>query len=560
MKYKYFILFVFCSILSVFAQQGEHNCSISYPEFIPQNSSFNFSIITTKAFPDAGKLKLYFSLESKIEIRSVEMRSPQKVTRIPLTNIFIDEYNTNGFRAVINLSDTSLSEDNYFQILLNLRSNFSNNANIKFFGEFTLKDSVLGYLSTSDNSLQVPGDKTIAAKFEFYKPQENAGNAMLIEPESYFTLPLHDMQFNKLLSEFWISFNNADINFLNVKNEISSKNEFVLNLNSFQMLSVNSKSSTISYINPVFIGLGSWYHIDILFSDEDKNIVLYCNDKLFAKIKVDDFSKPQDYGLIFLNESTDKSFELDLLRLLDLNNSIELAFSNKNYSNFISDSSRVLFQTGFESDDQLYKLETSSGAEFNNVQIINSDAPIFARAPELNINVLNNSYELEWSGGDYKQAQSYTLEKAANNSEFVSVSTVQAENIADNEYSVLDEQNPDNDIVFYRVKQINKDGSVVYSSVVKVGQGLTEPFILEQNYPNPFNPRTVINVELLEDSDISLTIYNLEGREIIQLFKGFLGKGMHKFSFDGTSLPSGIYLYKVSTPDYSQIKKMVLTK
>ncbi len=82
-----------------------------------------------------------------------------------------------------------------------------------------------------------------------------------------------------------------------------------------------------------------------------------------------------------------------------------------------------------------------------------------------------------------------------------------------------------NEIVFYRVKQINKDGSVVYSSQVKVGQGLSEPFIVEQNFPNPFNPKTSIEVELLEDNEVTIVIYNLEGREVTQLYKGFLIKG-----------------------------------
>jgi len=95
---------------------------------------------------------------------------------------------------------------------------------------------------------------------------------------------------------------------------------------------------------------------------------------------------------------------------------------------------------------------------------------------------------------------------------------------------------------------------------VKIGQGITEPFIVEQNYPNPFNPTTSIVVDLLQDSDVQIIIYNLEGKEIAKLFKGFLTSGTHKFSFDASELPSGIYLYKVSTPEFSSTKKMILTK
>lgn len=194
------------------------------------------------------------------------------------------------------------------------------------------------------------------------------------------------------------------------------------------------------------------------------------------------------------------------------------------------------------------------------LQYVKSDAPILARAPELNITLLSNSYELEWSGGDYKQAVSYILERSGENSEYIPVFTIQADNINEKVYSFLDEIDRESEIVYYRIKQINKDGSVVYSSQVKLGQGLMEAFTLGQNYPNPFNPKTSIEIELFEDSDVEVTIFNLEGREIAKLFKGSLTTGTHKFTFDGAELPSGIYLYKVSTPNFSQTKKMILTK
>ena len=76
----------------------------------------------------------------------------------------------------------------------------------------------------------------------------------------------------------------------------------------------------------------------------------------------------------------------------------------------------------------------------------------------------------------------------------------------------LDQKDESSEVVYYRVKQVDKDGSIVYSSQVKVGQGLFEPFIVEQNYPNPFNPKTSIVVELLEDTQVKVIVYNLEGK------------------------------------------------
>jgi hypothetical protein len=67
-------------------------------------------------------------------------------------------------------------------------------------------------------------------------------------------------------------------------------------------------------------------------------------------------------------------------------------------------------------------------------------------------------------------------------------------------------------------------------------------------------------VEVYEDTEISVIIYNLEGQEILKLYKGKISAGVHSFSFDGGELPSGIYIYKITTPGYTQSKKMILAK
>jgi len=81
-----------------------------------------------------------------------------------------------------------------------------------------------------------------------------------------------------------------------------------------------------------------------------------------------------------------------------------------------------------------------------------------------------------------------------------------------------------------------------------------------QNYPNPFNPSTSFSVEMLETADAVINVYDLVGKTIKTLHEGTLAKGTHTFSFDGSSLPSGIYFYEVKTPSSSIIKKMILTK
>jgi hypothetical protein len=85
-------------------------------------------------------------------------------------------------------------------------------------------------------------------------------------------------------------------------------------------------------------------------------------------------------------------------------------------------------------------------------------------------------------------------------------------------------------------------------------------FILEQNYPNPFNPSTKIKFSLTEGSQTKLIVYNVLGKEVASLLNEYLNPGNYRINFDAEKLPSGIYMYKLTTAYYAGIKKMVLIK
>ncbi len=114
----------------------------------------------------------------------------------------------------------------------------------------------------------------------------------------------------------------------------------------------------------------------------------------------------------------------------------------------------------------------------------------------------------------------------------------------------------------YRLKQIDYDGQFEYSPIVEISfnKSLPKEFALDQNYPNPFNPVTEIKFRIPDNTNVSLKIYDLLGGVIIVLVDDFLTAGEHKFSFDASELSSGSYFYKLETPKYSEIKKMIVLK
>jgi hypothetical protein len=85
-------------------------------------------------------------------------------------------------------------------------------------------------------------------------------------------------------------------------------------------------------------------------------------------------------------------------------------------------------------------------------------------------------------------------------------------------------------------------------------------YSLSQNYPNPFNPSTKIKFELQNGCNVKIIVYDLLGRTIKTLLNEYVDSGAHEITFDATSIPAGVYFYKLSTDNFSDIKRMILLK
>jgi len=89
---------------------------------------------------------------------------------------------------------------------------------------------------------------------------------------------------------------------------------------------------------------------------------------------------------------------------------------------------------------------------------------------------------------------------------------------------------------------------------------LPEGYKLNQNYPNPFNPKTVIEYSIPSAELVKLRIYNILGHEIKMLVNENQSPGTYKVTFDGSSLPSGVYYYRLETKNNLTSKSMLLIK
>jgi len=118
---------------------------------------------------------------------------------------------------------------------------------------------------------------------------------------------------------------------------------------------------------------------------------------------------------------------------------------------------------------------------------------------------------------------------------------------------------------YYRLKQIDFDGSFNYSKVVETEVEGPQVFVLSQNYPNPFNPSTMIKFSLPVDSYVSIELFNTLGEKVVQLTNRDYSIGNHELSFDASKLSNGVYYYTINAngvdgSSFVSTKKMVLMK
>ena len=117
---------------------------------------------------------------------------------------------------------------------------------------------------------------------------------------------------------------------------------------------------------------------------------------------------------------------------------------------------------------------------------------------------------------------------------------------------------------YYRIKQLDANGSfTIYGPVSANNIGKVD-FTLEQNYPNPFNPGTVIKYSIPQAGNVSIKLYNELGSEVATLLNEFKEPGKYSLNFSSDQLKnkisSGVYFYTIKSGQFTQTRKMVIMK
>lgn len=96
--------------------------------------------------------------------------------------------------------------------------------------------------------------------------------------------------------------------------------------------------------------------------------------------------------------------------------------------------------------------------------------------------------------------------------------------------------------------------------VHNISTQVPDAYKVYQNYPNPFNPTTTIKFDILKSSYVKLQVFDQTGRMVEELVDESLKPGSYSVNWDAKSRPSGIYYYRISTPEFTKTMKMSLVK
>jgi hypothetical protein len=147
------------------------------------------------------------------------------------------------------------------------------------------------------------------------------------------------------------------------------------------------------------------------------------------------------------------------------------------------------------------------------------------------------------------------------------ISIVEAYPAVESQYGGFEIPESSGDSIYFRIIDSESQDffldSPGYEITISVGieeQNKLGEFTLDQNYPNPFNPKTQINFSLARDQHVTVEVFDINGRAIAKLIDKPMQVGEYRIGFDASGLSSGVYLYKLTTPSFTETKKMLLIK
>ncbi len=210
-----------------------------------------------------------------------------------------------------------------------------------------------------------------------------------------------------------------------------------------------------------------------------------------------------------------------------------------------------------------FALSRKDAAEYNQL-CVTDIGPVPVELTSFSAQYRNKSVRLSWNTATENNNSGFEIQRSIeHNGNWETIGFVEGAGNSNTSHTYTYSDVPANTnvrTIAYRLKQIDVDGTYEYSNTVLVSIAAASGNDV-YNFPNPFNPATTITFNLESADVVTLSVYNAAGAKVADLYNGVsLAQGAHSVSFNGASLPSGRYLYSLTTSAGTVTNTMVLSK
>jgi hypothetical protein len=180
-----------------------------------------------------------------------------------------------------------------------------------------------------------------------------------------------------------------------------------------------------------------------------------------------------------------------------------------------------------------------------------------------NAEVDDNKIILVWETATELNNSGFVVERSSDNKSYERIGFIEGKGTTTEkqEYTFIDAGVSGKGKFYYRLKQIDHDGTETYFDAIEVDYAaIPRVFSLSQNYPNPFNPMTTIEFGIPKESKVSLKIYDALGSEVETIVNEKMEPGYYKYQWNASRLASGVYFYRITAGNFVSTKKLILLR
>ena len=213
---------------------------------------------------------------------------------------------------------------------------------------------------------------------------------------------------------------------------------------------------------------------------------------------------------------------------------------------------------------RVFAYDADTISSYSNVATVTTPLPV--ELTSFMASSVNSKMVIEWQTATEINNAGFSIERSPDNQKFSEVAFIKGKGTSTEKslYRYVDNSALSGKY-YYRLKQVDFDGTYSYSKTIEADLGLPKNYALDQNYPNPFNPSTTIRFAIPTNAKVSIKLYNTLGQEVKNLFKSEVNAGVHETLFNAANLSSGIYFYRIEAQgndgsSFTATKRMLLLK